>query len=119
MAGSLDPVIGNIICAAPATACTSYSDAMQVNEGSNDDLSAPMGECDSDCDEASSTVFFNHSEFGEYSLINIELKFSNFEEQFSFNLNTLISLIVWVALVVTGSGVGNPWSNKTHQVMIN
>jgi len=34
---------------------------MRVNEGSNDDLSAPMpmGEGDSDCDEASSTVFFN------------------------------------------------------------
>jgi hypothetical protein len=59
LAGSLDPVIGNIICAAPATACTSYSDEMRVNEGSNDDLSAPMGEGYSDCDEASSTVFFN------------------------------------------------------------
>jgi len=57
-AGSLDPVIGKIICAAPPPTCKSYFDAMRDKEGSNDE-SAPVGEGDSDCDEASSIAFFN------------------------------------------------------------
>ncbi len=58
LAGSLDPVIGMIMCAAHAPTRTSYFDAMSANKGSNDE-SAPVGEGDLDCDEASSTAFFN------------------------------------------------------------
>ena len=58
LAGSLDPVIGKIICAAPMPTRTSYFDAMSNNKGSNDE-SATVGEGDLDCDEASSTAFFN------------------------------------------------------------
>ena len=57
LAGSLDPFIGKIICAAPAR--TSYIDAMSDNEGSNnhDAESALMGEGkDLDCDEAFSSL---------------------------------------------------------------
>ena len=58
LAGSLDPVIGKIICAAPAPTHTYYFDAMSDNEGTNDE-SAPVGGGDSECDESSSTAFFN------------------------------------------------------------